>query len=378
MAKVTEHPDILVLGEHPAAYLAAALLKLKSKLRVVHCCIPEERTVERLVLVNPKLFTLHELLKPLERKLECKQVYGAQFLADEPPTRSEHRSKASLGAVMSYKEIRDGIKAIAAKQEVEFANPKQLRINRLDERGLEVAVGSDLIHPKALVLAGKLAADQEKMIGLPDAWEAGVLHRYTFVKLKTTKATDMGNRALVPMSLDLGGKMRWAWMLPGPKTVQIAVEQPVVQSTVRPADLLEHWVTVLRRHGVLEADTRVSVEHIESMDLPFAGALAHEGVANRTLLVGPAGGFYAATGEDIYPNCWSAIFAADVLKKALKEPHLQDALQPYRYRWRTTLGEHLRGPQQNLRFLLPLVYRNQVMATRLAEAILLGKSVVRQ
>ena len=42
-----------------------------------------------------------------------------------------------------------------------------------------------------------------------------------------------------------------------------------------------------------------------------------------------------------------------------------------------TLGDYLRGPQQNLRFLLPLVYRNAIMTARLADAILLGKSVVR-
>ena len=57
--------------------------------------------------------------------------------------------------------------------------------------------------------------------------------------------------------------------------------------------------------------------------------------------------------------------------------HLQDALAPYRHNWRTTLGDHLRDPQQNLRFLLPLVYRNQVMTTRLTEAILLGKGMLR-
>ena len=43
----------------------------------------------------------------------------------------------------------------------------------------------------------------------------------------------------------------------------------------------------------------------------------------------------------------------------------------------TTLGDYLRGPQQNLRFLLPLVYRNPVMTARLTESILQGKSVVR-
>jgi hypothetical protein len=65
------------------------------------------------------------------------------------------------------------------------------------------------------------------------------------------------------------------------------------------------------------------------------------------------------------------------MKKALKERHLQDALNPYRSLWRTTLGQYLRGPQQDLRFLLPLIYRNAVMTTRLTESILLGKSVVR-
>ena len=65
------------------------------------------------------------------------------------------------------------------------------------------------------------------------------------------------------------------------------------------------------------------------------------------------------------------------MRKALAERHLQDALRPYREQWGTTLGEYLRGPQQNLKFLLPLVYRNPVMTSRLAESILLGKSVVR-
>ena len=81
--------------------------------------------------------------------------------------------------------------------------------------------------------------------------------------------------------------------------------------------------------------------------------------------------------EDLYPNCWSARFAADAIRAALAEPHLQDALQPYRQSWGTTLGEYLRGPQQNLRFLLPLVYRNPVMTARMGESILQGKSVVR-
>ena len=133
---------------------------------------------------------------------------------------------------------------------------------------------------------------------------------------------------------------------------------------------------VSRGAGIL-SDQLLPLDDLQLRDMPLAGALAHEGVANRTLLIGPAGGFYSACTEDIYPNCWSALFAAESIRKALKERHLQDALQPYRSRWRTTLGQYLRGPQQNFRFLLPFIYRNQVMTTRLTESILLGKSVVR-
>jgi hypothetical protein len=234
------------------------------------------------------------------------------------------------------------------------------------------------VRAKALVLAGDLGEQQQKMLGMPEEWEHGVIHRYTFTKLKGAKMPDLGNRPLMPMSLDLKGLLTWAWLLPGPRQMQMAIEQPGdTVATHPPIDLLRHWAKVLVAHGVFRSPPEIEESEVEGLDLPFGGALAHEGVGNRTLLIGPIGGFYSATGEDVYPCCWSAIHAADVLKKALKEQFLQDAIQAYRQKWRTTLGDYLRGPQQNLRFLLPLVYRNQVMTNRLAEAILIGKSVVR-
>jgi hypothetical protein len=230
-----------------------------------------------------------------------------------------------------------------------------------------------------MVLGCPLAFEQEKLLGMPESWGRDIVHRYSFVKFKPHKgATELGTRPLVVMSLDLMGRLCWGWLLCHGSELQISVEQPIESTTeLRPADLLAHWIEVLKRHNVLKPETQVPLEQLQSIDMPLAGALAHEGLANRTLLIGPAGGFYSASGEDIYPNVWSALFAADSIKKAFKEPHLQDALQPYRQKWRTTLGDYLRGPQQNLRFLLPLVYRNQVMTTRLAEAILQGKQMVR-
>jgi hypothetical protein len=376
--KTETRVDVLVLGEHPATYLCAALLRGATPLRVLHATLPNEKPVDRTCLLNPAFFGLHKLLEPLKRKLELTAVYGAQFLADEAATRSEHRAKATMAHTVNYKDLRTAMMKIAADQGVEFATPKALEIHRLDEQGVDVTIGKGHVRPTLLVVGGILPEAQQKMLGMPDGWGPDVVRRYTFLRLKSAKWADLGTRPMVPMSLDLGHHLYWAWLLPHAGCVQLAIEQPIESlGRIRSDDLLRTWVETLRKHGVLKPGGEVRIDDAEHMDLPFTGALVHEGVANRTLLVGPAGGFYSATGEDLYPNCWSALFAADTIKKALKEPHLQDALQPYRQKWRTTLGDYLRGPQQNLRFLLPLVYRNQVMTERLTESILLGKSLVR-
>jgi len=378
MAKGNSVVDVLVLGGHPCAFLAAALLKNKTKFEVMHSCIPNEPSGDRLVLMNPALFDLHPLLGSLKRKIEATGLYGIRFLADEPPTASEFRSKSAVTCVAQLKDVRTAMMDVAKSEGVQLCNPKVLQIHRLDESGLDASVGKEMVRAKALILAGDLGEQQHKMLGLPEEWEHGVIHRYSFAKLKGAKMPDLGTRPLMPMSLDLKGLLTWAWLLPGPRQMQIAIEQPGdTLPTHPPLELMRHWAKVLVSHGVFTAPLEIEEAEVQGMDLPFGGALAHEGVANRTLLIGPIGGFYSATGEDVYPCCWSAIHAADVLKKALKEQFLQDAIQAYRQKWRTTLGDYLRGPQQNLRFLLPLVYRNQVMTNRLAEAILIGKSVVR-
>lgn len=378
MAKTNPVVDVLVLGGHPSAFLAAALLKNKTKFEVMHSCIPGEPSGDRLVLMNPALFELHPLLSSLKRKIEAAGLYGVRFLADEPPTASEFRSKSAVTCVTQLKDVRSAMIDVAKSEGVQLCNPRIVQIHRLDESGLDATIGKETVRAKALILAGDLGEQQHKMLGLPEEWEHGVIHRYTFLKLKGNRMPDLGTRPLMPMSLDLKGHLTWAWLMPGPRMMQLAVEQPGdTVANQPPIELLRQWAKVLQAHGIFKNPLEINDDEVESMDLPFGGALAHEGVANRTLLIGPIGGFYTATGEDVYPCCWSAIHAADVLKKALKEQFLQDAIQNYRQKWRTTLGDYLRGPQQNLRFLLPLVYRNQVMTNRLAEAILVGKSVVR-
>src|SRR4051794_25612238 len=155
MAKSLPGVDVLVLGEHPATYLSAALLRQKTKLRVVHTTIPGNGEADRLVIINPQFFTLHPLLEPLKRKLDMVAVYGLQFLSDDPSVRSDYRSKSALSYIASLKQVRAELAKVADHEGVELENPKQtehLQIHRLDERGIEVTLGKSDIRPKVLVL----------------------------------------------------------------------------------------------------------------------------------------------------------------------------------------------------------------------------------
>jgi hypothetical protein len=379
MPKPPPKIDVLVLGDHPCAYLAAALLRQNESIRVGHATIPGEHSVDRLVLINPDFFELHALLGPVKRKLELVPLYGLKFLGDDPTTRISHADKTIGAYVGGLKQVHDALLKLAQAAAVCFFHPKELNIMALDESGVDVAMDGARVRPKLLLVAGELPTEQKRLIGQPPSWDGEVPHRYTFVRLRGAKWFDGGSRPVMPMSLDLRGTLNWAWMLPGSGQVQLAVDQPMnTLSKISGQELLQHWIRVLTAHGVLRSGgPGIDCSAAMSLDLPLAGALSQEGVANRTLLIGPAGGFYTACTEDIYPNCWSAVYAVEVAKKALKERHLQDALQPYRQKWGATLGDYLRGPQQNLRFLLPLVYRNEMMTARLTEAILFGKSVVR-
>jgi len=393
MKKSEKQADVVVLGSHPAAHFVAALLHEK-RLGVMCCAIPRQAVrpdsrqavrpdsrqaaADRLVLVNPKLFDLHPFLAPLRRNVDWTATFGARFLGEECSTSGECHQRRTMALVGSLGDLAQATARMAQAHGVRLREPETLEIHGADEAGIDITAGNVRLKPRALVVCDELPPLQRRALGIPNAWESGVMHRYTYARLEATTENRLGSRPPVVMSLDLKGSLRWGWLLPHGKQWQVAVVEPIEDETSPAGEiLLKHWVQVLATHGLIDAASLATAPAVEYVDLPLAGAMAHEGVGNRTLLVGPAGGFYSACAEDVYPNCWSALFAVDVLAKSLRETHLQDAIGAYRHEWRTTLGDYLRGPQQNLQFLLPLVYRNQVMTDRLAESIFLGKAIVR-
>ena len=99
-------------------------------------------------------------------------------------------------------------------------------------------------------------------------------------------------------------------------------------------------------------------------------------VAKHALLLGDAGGFVSALShEGLYPALRTSQIAADTVHAALNAPQPQDTLAGFDAAWRGALVDHLRIPNTDLRFLIPLVFSNAVMAKKLAEAFAFGTNI---
>jgi phytoene dehydrogenase-like protein len=179
-------------------------------------------------MVNAAFYALHKSVAPLQRKLHATAMYGLRFLADDAQTSSEYRSKSAVGHITGYSDVRDALIALAENEGVKLLEPSEVEILRLDESGVDVKLAGKTVRAKALVIAGHLSPDQQKLLGMPESWGEGVLHRHTFALLKMPKSTD--TRPTIPMSLDLKGSLSWGWMLQTEDRVQVSVSQPVESS----------------------------------------------------------------------------------------------------------------------------------------------------
>ena len=375
-------PVVVVIGDHPAASLCAVLLK-QTKVDVALASSPAGTPgAGRLALLNPAFFDLHKSLAPLRDTINTQPISTVRFLGPggesaqtQPRTAATKKAKAvsdgTLAHVVDFDELSAAVRELAASEGVMLLDGSA-SVVRVGDDGVELSVGRKTLRPALLCVADPADAASTTALDAATFPGAGAQRQSTF---KLPAGAVSGDDAALAMCLDLGGGLNWGWLLRLGEAAQLTVQAP---ATADATALLNEWADLLRAAGLLSAGAaRVDGRSIRHDVLPLAGALTRDVVARRTLLLGPAGGFYSASGEDLYPACWSAKFAADVAARAVKADHVQDALGAYRGKWGSTLGDYLRGPQQNLRFLLPLVYKNPTMTDRLADSILLGESLVK-
>src|SRR6266516_2559034 len=172
MPKATPQLDVLVLGQHPCAYLAADMLHSKPHaLNVAHSTIPGDDPPDRLVLLNPQLFALHKPLEKARKKLELTAVWGVVFLSDDGQTRGEWRTKSATtptALVASYNDLRKHFAAVAKEAGIKLIAPKSMQVLRVDEKGFEIQLDGHTVRPKALLLAGNVPDDVARALALPE------------------------------------------------------------------------------------------------------------------------------------------------------------------------------------------------------------------
>jgi hypothetical protein len=194
---------------------------------VLQARIPGEIAPDRLALLNPQFFALDPLLAGMKRKLDLWPIYSIQFLSADATQKTEHGARSPIVWAGFSKQVAEAMMGLAKKQGVKCTSPPSVEIHSIDETGLAVTLGKKRVRAKLLVLAGKLSSSQQRMLGMASTWEPEVVQRYTFLKLRGAKWTGHVSPRVLPMSLDLGGKLFWAWMIPHKQQVQLAVIQPL-------------------------------------------------------------------------------------------------------------------------------------------------------
>ena len=381
-----DSPAVLVVGDHPAAHAAALrLAALKTP-----CALVDPGTTplgNRLVTVSPELADLLPIDPP-----DAADVAAVRFLGPENEAQTTDqlgtgltKKKAAVTGPVARVAALDTFRDATRQAALDAGIPRTagaITIRSVDENGVSMTVGRTSMKAKMLIVIDPLPAEAATAIGAKSSSESAAFPQSLSV-LELDPAAVSAEAGVVPMALDLAGRLIWGWLLRDATRAQASVLHPsggaggAGGAGEDAGELLREWLGLLVDRGMLRAKPQVHGRSVRTRAVPLAAALRSESVARRSLVCGPAGGFYAATGEDLYPAVWSATLAAETAAKAVKSVHVQDTLGQYRSKWGSSLGEYLQGPEQNLRFLLPLVYKNPVMTDRMAEAILRGRSLVK-
>lgn len=373
-------PAVLVVGAHPAAWLCALYLQdARVNVAIVEAGEP---SLERLVTLNPAFFKLHKALERVRTTLPVTPVRQVRFLgAEGADARSQEPKTANtpeLTLVTPLSAVREQLKALALEQGVRVLEGN-LGVEGVDEQGAHVRIGRQKVSPRVLAVCDPLDP------GLAGPLDARPFSQGQLSMLATSGVTAKGKltggvdqeAGVLPLSLELDGAEVWGWLMRHEDRLELSVLSRRARDPEASKALLDRWAAMLRARNLVSDEASPDGRTFQTRPMPLAGALERDVVGRRTLLFGPAGGFLSASGEEVYPACWSAKFAADAAARGAKASHPQDALAAYRGQWGSTLGDYLRGPQQNLQFLMPLVYRNPPMADRLAAAILKGQNLVK-
>lgn len=366
--------DVVIVGAGPAGATAAIILaQLDHKVLLIDAeAVPREGTSAGWLNARaaPMLKELGVSSRPL---LDC-AFRDVTFLNEDFSKQAKPSFEESPGYLVDRVQFANALVKCAEKTGAKVVAGSPVAELRQHETAVEVilAGGKSLSGRLLLFAAGRISPLLEQT-GIPvdsgrDAmWTAQVDAVSSPAKGKTEPH--------VAVVLGLNGTAGFAFCAVSRSRVSVAINWLGNQERTIPQ--LVRICKALFDNQTLPVDLTERARGCRVVQTPTAGALDMDShVGKNTLLIGDAGGFVTAAGnEGLYPAMWSARIASDVVSAALTSKHSQDELMTFEAKWRTTMADYLRSPNTDLQFLLPLIFSNQPMADRMGAAFFSGENI---
>lgn len=354
--------DIVVLGREPAAGVAAIACRRDAE-RVALVAPPADATCDALDWLGPAGGALLEQLGIRPQKLRKAAPFsGLTLWAWDLDRRIRIEGPPLAGWIVPTSALESTLIEHARRQGVQVC-PGPLEACRVDEDAVRVT----LADGRTLTAAVAIVCD-------PTGVETHPPNQPPPPARVVCCAAEVASRARsgsVHVALGRGGRL--AMVLCGREATRLVAYAPRDDAGITEA--FESLVHAARGAGLIDRTADVPVP--SPRPLCSGAALEAESHARkRMLLAGTAGGFRSAfSHERLYPQMRSGWLAAETAVRAVRAPVLQDVLTGFGPAWRSELADYLRMPNADLSLLLPLVFENEQMATRVARALLLGETL---
>ncbi len=366
--------DVAVCGAGPAGAFAAALLA-KSNHRVALIEAQRlPRTDSACVWMGAQLAPLLETIGVKIKKAGGRAFTDVMFHSGDFTKQATPRFSEPPGYMINGGELYTALVNAAVKAGAQLFEGSAVTDVRLSESSVTLPLANEsTVESKLLLLASGR--------GTPLLQRCG-FHRPTTGSVLWSARVDAaaGDSKLKPklgvhviLGLDRKGSFGTICRLVERLSISIHWSGDREAATSAFIDLCK----LSLQRGLLDVDLTRAAATAPLVASPAAAALEMDShVGKHALLIGDAGGFVsAASNEGIYPAMWSAKIATQVVQEALESTYSQDVLMSYDSRWRIELADHLRSPNTDTQFLLPLIFSNQAMADRMGTAFFTGANI---
>jgi flavin-dependent dehydrogenase len=368
--------DVLVVGAGPAGATAAKLLAdAGHSVQVLEAVKPSEKACGG--WLSKLAGTMFPWVERNATSLTDTPFAGLAFHSPDLKQTAEFHEKSTSGWLVDRAVFDAGLGKLATASGAAISYKSRVAKLAAGEEDVRVVTEDGREHAGKVLLAadgaeGKIAEISFRNRTPPPVMIGIGVH----VKSKAPKLEKLfGKNRPLHLALAWGGLNGYGYVYARKTAVSFGLLARNLTAAEAPARL-KAFAEQMTAAGLLP-DEAVPAPAGMIRRVPAGAALeSDDQVGKRVLFLGDAGGFAGAVvGEGIFPAMWSARLAAETVIDAFKAPKFQDALSGYKRRWRTEMAEHLRMPNTNMSFLLPLIFSNQQMTDRFAKAVLYGKNI---